>query len=78
VTPEQKALFVRAARICGATVTDFIVRSTQQAAEEAIRTHDVMALSARDSLAFVQALLEPEEPNEALVRAAQRYRAASA
>ena len=34
----------------------------------------VIKLSERDSIAFVNALLEPPEPNEKLREAARRYR----
>jgi uncharacterized protein (DUF1778 family) len=77
LTPEQKALFVRAAHLQQTTVTEFVVRSAQRAAEEAIRSHDATQLSVRDSVALVRALLEPEGPNEALRAAARRYRRSS-
>ena len=73
VSPEQKELIERAATLRGQTVTGFIVDSVQRAAEDALRTEQI-ALSARDSAAFVQAALEPAEPNERLLRAARRYR----
>lgn len=74
VSPEQKALIERAARLEGRSVTDFLVRSAQQEAERVIREHEVMVLSPRDSVAFVQALLDPPPPNEALRAAFRRYR----
>lgn len=36
------------------------------AAEQTIRSHEVITLSARDSLLFVEALLNPPAPNDAL------------
>ena len=66
VSPEQKALIERAAPLEGRSVTDFLVRSAQREAERVIREREVMALSLRDSVAFVQALLDPPPPNEAL------------
>jgi uncharacterized protein (DUF1778 family) len=74
ITPEQKALFQRAADLTGRSLTDFIVSSAQTAAEEAIERHHVINLSARDSLIFAEAILNPAEPNENLHAAAQRYR----
>ncbi len=73
VSPEQKALFLRAASLRGATLTEFLIASLQQAAETTIRTYEVIELTAQDSLAFTQALLEPKKPTGALVRAARRY-----
>ena len=56
-------------------MTDFIVSSAEIAAEEAIERHHVINLSARDSLIFAEAILNPAEPNENLRLAAERYRA---
>lgn len=74
VTPAQKALIERAAALSGRTVTDFVVSSVQAAAEETIRTHEIVALTARESAAFVEALLNPPAPGENLRAAAQRYK----
>ncbi len=74
VTPEQKALIQRAANLAGCSLTDFIINNLQAAAEQTIRTHEVIELSARDSAAFAAALLTPSEPAERLVAAARRYR----
>lgn len=75
VTPEQKALIQRAADLTGRSLTDFIVSSAQAAAEEAIREHNVIYLSAEDSRVFAEAVLNPGEPNEHLRAAARDYRA---
>ncbi len=74
ITPDQKALFQRAASLEGRTMTDFVVYSAQRAAEDVIRAHQI-ALSGRDSIAFVEALLNPPAPNDLLRAAAQRLRA---
>ena len=74
ITPEQKALFQRAADLTGRSLTDFVVSSVQAAAEEAIARHHLITLSARDSLIFAEAILNPGEPNEQLRAAARRYR----
>jgi uncharacterized protein (DUF1778 family) len=74
ITPEQKALLQRAADLTGRSLTDFVVSSAQAAAEEAIERQHVINLSARDSLIFAEAILNPAEPNENLRAAARRYR----
>ena len=51
--------------------------SVQAAAEDTIRTHQVLELSARDSEAFLAALENPPEPNERLRAAFEQYRAAT-
>jgi uncharacterized protein (DUF1778 family) len=75
ITAEQKELFQRAADLSGRSLTDFVVASVQEAAQEVVRRHDVIVLSPRDSLRFVDALLDPPEPNERLRAAARRHRA---
>ncbi len=75
ITPEQKALFQRAADLTGRSLTDFVVSSVQAAAETAIRTHQVMELTARETAAFLSALEHPPAANERLRAAARQYRA---
>jgi len=74
VSAEQKALLQRAADLQGRTLSDFIIGSAQQAAEEIIREHTVITLAEQDSRTFVEALLNPLAPNERLRAAAARYK----
>lgn len=74
ITAEQKALFQHAADLSGRSLTDFVVASVQAAAEETISTHEVIRLSARDSLIFAEELLNPAPPNEVLRAAFEEYR----
>ena len=73
ISPEQKRFFERAAELQGRSLTEFVVRSAQDAAQEAIREYEVMSLTARDTKAFVNALLKPPAPSSRLKRAAARY-----
>jgi uncharacterized protein (DUF1778 family) len=74
VTAEQKALFVKAAALRGCSLTDFLVNGAQELAARTIREHEIMTLSARDSQAFVPALLEAPAPGAQLRKAARRYK----
>ena len=74
ITSDQKKLIQRAAELEGRSVTDFVVHSVQAAAEATVRRHTVITLSERDSIAFVEALLNPASPNAKLLAAAQDYR----
>ncbi|MBB4211693.1 uncharacterized protein (DUF1778 family) [Rhodothalassium salexigens DSM 2132] len=78
ITEEQKQLFARAAALTGSSVSEFVVRSVQAAAQQTLHDHQTMTLGARDASAFVTALLSDAEPNEALRAAARRYRTARA
>ena len=75
VSPEQKALFERAAALQGLSLTDFLVRSAQEAAERTVRDHEVIVLSERDTALLLEALSNPPPPNEALVEAFRRHEA---
>jgi len=74
LSAERKALLQHAADLEGRSLTDFILSSADEKAEETIRRHEVLTLSVRDSRAFVEAILTPSEPNDRLRQAAQRYR----
>ncbi len=74
VTAEQKSLIERAAALQGRTVTDFVLTSVQDAARRAIEEHQQLALSVRDSEAFVDALLNPTPVNDRLRDTVRRYR----
>jgi len=74
VTLEQKELLERAAALEGRSMTDFIIASAQEAATDTIARYELLRLSPRDQQAFVEALVNPPAPNEALRAAAARYR----
>lgn len=74
VTVQQKALLQRAADIRGRGLPEFIISSAEAMAEETIRTYEVITLNAQDNLAFVDAVLRPPAPNDALRAAARRYK----
>ncbi len=73
MTEDQKVLLQRAATIEGTSLSDFVTRSAEDAARRTMREHEVMTLTARDSVAFVKSLLDPPAPNDALARAFQRH-----
>ena len=74
VTAEQKALIEHAAALQGRTVTDFVLTSVQEAAQRAIEDHEVIRLSVQDTQAFVDALLNPREPNERMRERVAHYK----
>jgi uncharacterized protein (DUF1778 family) len=76
ISPETKAILQKAADLEGRTLTDFAVASAQAEAYRVIERHQTLKLSAEDSEAFVEALLNPPKPNDALKAAALRYKRA--
>ena len=75
ITTDQKALIQRAAELEGRSVTDYVVSSVQDAAKRTVEAHDLMVLSAAESRAFVDALLDPPPINDRLRDSVQRHRA---
>jgi uncharacterized protein (DUF1778 family) len=73
ISVEDKELFKRAADLQGCSLTEFVVRSAQEAARKAVKEHQIISLTARDTEAFVNALLKPPAPSKKLKRAAKRY-----
>ena len=70
----ERSLIERAAALRGHTVTDFVLTSVRDAARRAIEEHNQLALSVRDSEAFVDALLNPKPVNGRLPDTVRRYR----
>ncbi len=73
MAPEEKELIDRAAALTGSNTTDFVRSTTLAAAREAIRAHEVIALTAEGSRVFVEALINPPEPNEHLRALAKEF-----
>jgi uncharacterized protein (DUF1778 family) len=73
IAPEEKELIEHAAALTGTSTTDFIRSRTLAAARETIRAHEVIRLTAEGSRAFVEALINPPEPNEHLRALAREY-----
>ncbi|MFZ3217255.1 MAG: DUF1778 domain-containing protein [Candidatus Acidiferrales bacterium] len=74
IAPEQKRLIEKAARLRGTTVTEFVVSKVQEAAIQTVREFETLQLQDESREAFVAALLNPAEPNDAAKRAAARYK----
>src|ERR1700674_3160026 len=74
VTPEQKRLIERAATLRGTTVTEFVVRSAQEAATNTIKDFEVLHLRDEARDVFVNVVLNPPAPSDAARAAAERYK----
>jgi uncharacterized protein (DUF1778 family) len=74
VSSEHKQLLERAASICGQTVSEFAISKLLPLAEETVAESERTRLTARDRDLFLNMLDSTPEPNEALRRAADRYR----
>lgn len=70
----KKAFYQRAADLKGQSFTEFVEDSLDQAATRAHKEFETLELSARDSKAFVAALLGDAAPSRTLTAAAKRYK----
>jgi uncharacterized protein (DUF1778 family) len=73
LSPDTKALFQEAASMQGRSLTDFVVNSALEAARRTVRQNELVELSRRDRIAFVEALLNPPVPNGRLQNAMRRH-----
>jgi uncharacterized protein (DUF1778 family) len=71
VSAAQKSVLQHAAALSGCTLSEFVVTSAQDAARRVIADHESIQLSREEQQAFVQAVLQPPEPNSRLKLAAK-------
>lgn len=64
----------RAAALEGTRISEFVTRHLFEATDNVIRTHEMMTLTEEDTARFVEALLNPPAPGQALLKAAERTR----
>lgn len=76
VSRSLKQTLQKAAAVTGhATLTSYVVYALQTNAQTVLDEHERVRLSAEESERFVEAILSPAAPNEALKAAFRRYRA---
>ena len=71
---EQKLLIQRAADLEGRSMTDFVLHSAKLAAEQTIERRAMLVLTARETEAFANAILNPPNAGAVLRKAAREYR----
>ena len=74
VSSDIKALFSRAAEYSGTTMTAFVIEAARQRAQELIDQNEMVILNNEARDLFLEMLVNPPEPAEALRRAAENYR----
>lgn len=78
VSKETKELLEHAAALTDVTLSAFVISSAIHRARQVVAEHEQWRLNRKDSRTFVDALLNPPAPNEALQAAANRRRATDA
>jgi len=74
IDEETKDLIERAAHLTRRKVSDFCVTALADTARRTIAEHETLVLSDRDRAAFFDALINPPEPSERLIRAFDEHR----
>ena len=77
VSPHLKKLFVRAAKIQGVSLTDFLVTTAKKEAESVLKLQTLINLSLKDMALLVKDCVGNEEPNNKLRQAAARFKSIS-
>ncbi len=67
VPHDEKELLQRAAALEGTSLTEFVLRSAKERAQEIVAKENNMNLNSEDMKSIVRALNKPQEPNEALI-----------
>ena len=75
IAPDALDVVRRAAEMQGRSISDFVVAAAQEAAHRMIEETQIIRLSVADQRAFVEAIVNPPAPTDAMRRAAQAYRA---
>ncbi len=71
---EQKEYFEYAATLGGfRTLTEFVIYSVQQQASSIVEKYNSILASKKDKEIFFDAIMNPQEPNDSLKKAASRF-----
>ncbi|WP_026379512.1 type II toxin-antitoxin system TacA family antitoxin [Afifella pfennigii] len=71
IAPDALDAIRRASEIEGRSLSDFVVAAAEAAARRTLEEERLIRLAAEDQRLFVETLLTPPEPHEALRRAAR-------
>lgn len=71
---ESKRIIEKAARACGQTMSGFTVSTLLRSASDILEQHQNIHLSDQDRDRFLAAIDSSPQPNQALRRAAERYK----
>lgn len=73
VTHEQKDLLEKAAHLKGMSLSSYLLSNSLEAAQADLEIHHKLVLSDRDRDLFLQLLVNPPKPNQALKEAMKQF-----
>lgn len=74
VSPQLKSLFVKAAKIQGISLTDFIITTAKKEAESVLKLQSLIDLSIQDISLLIKNSAINAEPKIKLAKAANRFK----
>lgn len=74
VPSSLKDKYTRAAELRGETFSGWAKHVLDEAAERQIREHEFTDMALADRVAFMESVLAPPKPTQAVVQAAKRYK----
>ena len=74
LTSSDRALLTRAAELSGLKLSDFVLATLRERAEETLQKHDVIVLTGQDRADFINALMNPPKANAKLAQRAGRLK----
>ncbi len=74
VSPGLKNLFMKAAKLQGVSLTDFIVATAKKEAESVLKSQSLIDLSLRDMSLLIETYSNNIEPNYKLKQATTRFK----
>ena len=66
VDPDVRKLIMAAAEMEGRSISEFLVASAKERAEQTLHRHAVYHLTAEDQIRFAEAILDPRPLNDAM------------
>ncbi len=76
ITPGLKNLLVKAAKIQGISLTDFVITTAKKEAESVLKSQALINLSLRDMSLLIEHYASDLEPNSKLKQASIRFKSA--
>lgn len=74
ISAEKKSMLKNAAELSGNTLTDFVINAAYEAAIRTIKEYQQLHLSVIDRDIFIQALLNPPQASDNLLKAIKQYK----
>lgn len=73
IDPDIKYLIQQASKVSGRTISDIVSEGVEQIANKIVFGDNILILEKEDQEAFINAMITPSEPTQALIEAFKEY-----